>query len=196
MSYAQIRSLDAGFGWPYKGVDRPYRGKGIRVPALRDVLTAFPDHRFNIEIKQAEPPIAADLCALLRELGVGSKTLVASFHAEALQLFRRHCPEVASSTYRSEVGWFLVHQKLGLSRAYHTTAHAMQLPTSSYGINFVSPQLFDAARELGIHVDIWTINDEQEMRTLIRNKVGGIVTDRPDLLLDILKRRDIQVGTS
>ena len=71
-SLAELRELDAGFRFsPDGGRSFPFRGSGIRIPALRDVLEAFPDTPLIIEVKQVLPALEQDLARLLRETGRG-----------------------------------------------------------------------------------------------------------------------------
>ena len=188
MSFDQLQNLDAAYRWPYEGDAAPYRGTGVRIPRLRDVLTRFRDFRFVIEIKQREPAISGDLCLLISELELTERAVVASFHTDALADFRERCPRVATSAYPSEVVWFLIYQKLGLISLLHPEAHALQLPMERYGISLAETDVFEDAASRGMHVDIWTINDPETMADLARKGVGGIITDRPDLLMEVLRR--------
>lgn len=43
-----------------------------------------------------------------------------------------------------------------------------------------------AAQKRGIHVDVWTVNDEQRMRRLIDDGANGLVTDRADRARELL----------
>ena len=52
-----------------------------------------------------------------------------------------------------------------------------------------------AFREKGIRVVPWTVNEEATMEQLIELGVDGIITDRPDLLLDLCRRKEIETGT-
>jgi len=183
-----LKALDAGYDWPYSGSVWPYRGKGVEIPTLDEILRRFPDMRFNIEIKQAEPSIAQELCATLQQFGVASRSLVAAFDRGPMVEFREYCPDVATTAFELEVVWFVAHQKLRLMKLYQPIAHAMQLPAEVWGIDLTNATLLAAARERGMHVDFWTINDPVQMRVLIDKGVGGIITDRPDELLAILGR--------
>ncbi|MEZ5558147.1 MAG: glycerophosphodiester phosphodiesterase [Pseudomonadales bacterium] len=188
MTLAELRRLDAAYHWPYTGSERPYRGLGVRVPTLDEVLTRFPQMRFNIEIKPDGPQTARALCEHLQAAGLGSRTLVASFHPEAMGAFRGACPGVATSAYESEAFWSYVRVRLGLWRWIRNPVLAVQVPPESRGIDLTAAAFLDAARRAGLHVDIWTVNDSEQMRRLAARGVGGIITDRPDRLLAVLGR--------
>ncbi|MFN2225086.1 MAG: glycerophosphodiester phosphodiesterase [Anaerolineae bacterium] len=189
LTLAELQSLDAGYRWtPDEGQTWPYRGQGIRIPALEEVFTAFPGMPMNIEIKQAEPTIAALLCRLIRDYDMADQVLVVSFHEEATKEFRDICPEVVTGTTQNEVIVLFALSRLFLEGAYGPAAGAMQVPEYRSGLHVLAPRLVDAAHRRGLEVHAWTINDEADMRRLIDLGVDGIITDYPDRLLEVLGR--------
>ncbi len=139
-----------------------------------------------MEIKQQDPSIADNLCSTLRKNNIQERTIVASFKDDALSEFRELCPEVATSMSSGEAKMFVLLQKLGLSHLLPVSANALQVPVSNSGITIVTPAFIAAAKERGIKVDIWTINDPDEMKSLINLGVDGIITDYPDRLKELL----------
>lgn len=193
-SMVDLRRLDAGYRWTSAGPSSatdgefPYRGQGVTLPTLREVLGAFPDTAVNIEIKQNDPDVAAALCAQVRELGATERVMVGSFHGGALAEFRRACPEVATSASQNEVIVFLLLEKLRLTAVLSPQYDALQVPVSQYGVPIVTQHFVDAASSRGLDVHVWTINDEADMRDLVRLGVHGLITDRPDRALRVLGR--------
>jgi glycerophosphoryl diester phosphodiesterase len=188
LTLAQIRELDAAYHWPYEGAVRPYRGQGIRVPTLAEVVDLGPQLRFNVEIK---PPLAAAgraLCGELERLDVTRRVLVASFHAAAMDAFREACPGVPTSAHGNEVRRLYAQYRLGLWRWARPSVAVLQLPQRAGNFDLSEPGFLAAVRDRGLHVDFWTVNDPDEMRTLIDRGAAGIITDRPDLLLEVLDR--------
>jgi len=59
------------------------------------------------------------------------------------------------------------------------------------GIRLVDGHLVQAARQIGRWVNVWTVDAPAEMRRLIGDGVGGIMTDRPDLLRQLLDQRPL-----
>ncbi|MGH7408620.1 MAG: glycerophosphodiester phosphodiesterase family protein [Candidatus Methylomirabilales bacterium] len=53
---------------------------------------------------------------------------------------------------------------------------------------FVDRDLVERAHRGGVRVIPWTVNDEASMRALIQMGVDGIITDVPDVLIDLLRR--------
>jgi glycerophosphoryl diester phosphodiesterase len=185
----ELQRLDAGYRWSNDGGQTfPFRGKGIRVPSLDEVFTRFPATRMVIEMKDTDPTLAQSLCALIRRFGRSAKTLVASFRADALTEFRAACPEVATSMSGPEARAFISFSRAYLSAVYSPPVPALQVPDRLRESVLATAQLIEDARRRGLKVHVWTINEEQRMRELIRLGVDGIITDRPDRLLELRRR--------
>ena len=189
LTLEQIQSLDAAYHWPFDAAHKPYRGQAVRVPSLAQVLRRFPDARLNVEIKPAEPALAAMLCNLLQAHQATQRVLVVSSLREPLREFRRLCPETPTGAHRLEVMSFVLHYKLRAVGLFSPIAQALQIPEAASGIDLTQPGLFAAAARRGLRVDLWTINDEAAMRRLMRDGVSGVMTDRPTLALQV--RREL-----
>lgn len=196
MRFAAMQQLDAGHYWTNDGgATYPYRGQGIQIPALSEIFEAFPNMRMNIEIKQVEPSIAEPFCDMIRHYGQSERVLVASFRQEAMLAFRAACPEVATSMVQPEIQPFWIWNQFGLAAVYQTppSAHAFQVPLHSRlpvlgEVDVLSSRFIRAAHRHNIQVHAWTIDDPDTMAWLIEMGIDGIITDRPDLILDLLGR--------
>src|SRR5690606_28889018 len=110
----ELRQLDAAYRWAVSGPSTGaadaayvYRGTGVTLPTLTEVLGAFPDTAINVELKQDDDGAAVRLCAALRAAGAVDRVMVGSFHGGPLATFREACPEVATSASQNEVIVFL-----------------------------------------------------------------------------------------
>lgn len=63
----------------------------------------------------------------------------------------------------------------------------MQLPVQASGYDLTTPDILESAESMGLQIHYWTINEPEVMKTLIKRGADGIVTDRPDLLIKVLK---------
>ena len=190
MTLAELKRLDAGYRWTADGGRTfPFRGQGVTVPTLREVFAALPSMRFNVEPKQSDPQIVAPLCRLIREYGMSGKVMVAAFNRPTLEQFRRECPEVATSASASEVGVFLAMQRSGLAASYSPPMQAVQVPEWAGAVRVLHRDFVAAAHGRNLRVHAWTVNDEQAMRRLLDMGVDGVMTDYPDRLLKVLRRR-------
>lgn len=184
-----LQKLDAGYNWSDDGGRTfPFRGKGIHVPTLDEVFTRFPAMRMIVEMKHVGPAFAQPLCALIRRFGMTEKVLVASMTEEALTAFRQACPEVATSMNAREARAFLGFHLVSLTTAYTPPAPALQVPDRLGENTIPTGQFVAAAHRRNLKVHVWTINNDERMRQLIEMGVDGIITDRPDRLLDLLRR--------
>lgn len=189
MTFSELRALDAGYDWtPDDGDSYPFRGQGIQVASLEELFQAFPGMRMNIEIKQAEPPIAEPLCTLLREYQMTDHVLIASFNQAAVEEFRVICPEVATSGGETEIRNFFILSLAYLGRLFSPEFQAVQVPEYRSGLHVLTPKFVRAAHQRGLWVDAWTINTPEEMQHMLELGVDGIITDYPDRLLELVNR--------
>jgi glycerophosphoryl diester phosphodiesterase len=194
-TFADLQAFDAAYHWPTLDDEEgrptdefPYRGQGVTIPALEEVLRAFPHLPMVIEIKQRTPSIAQPLCDLLRGTGMTEQALVASFHGESIREFRAACPEVATSAAQDEVTPFALLNIFGLTGAYTPTAQAFQVPEFSSGLRVVSAQSLAAAHGRGIDMHVWTVNTPEQMTAMLALGVDGIITDYPTRLMAMMGR--------
>lgn len=187
---AELQELDAGYHWTAAddGATWPFRGEGITAPTLEEVFVALPEAPMNIEIKQAEPSIVIPLCQMIREYGMTDRVLIASFHQETIQEFRRACPEVASTAGEDEVRLLYVLSSAYLAGVYRPPAEAVQAPEYFGDMHVVTAPFVKAAHGRNMKVHVWTVNDEEDMQRMLDLGVDGIITDYPDRLLALLGR--------
>ncbi len=197
LTLAEIQALDAGYRFtPDDGKTYPYRGKGIRIPTLEEVFDAFPDARFNIEVKPNDPAAAVIVAKVIKAKGVQDRVIVGSFHHEVVQALRRELPHVATFASRQEIMSFWIFQTLRLPRAWRPVPDTLQVPVtyrlSGRKVTVLTPRFVRSAHSLGVRVDVWTINDPDEMARLLDMGVDGIMTDYPDKLLELMKARGMR----
>jgi glycerophosphoryl diester phosphodiesterase len=189
LSMKELQTLDAAYNWsPKDGPTFPHRGQGITYTSLEDVFIAFPEMRFNIDMKQSDPPIYAALCELIRKYNMQDKVVAASFSHETITAFRKLCPEVTTSGDETETRNFVFMNLAYLGRWYNPDFNVFQVPTKSSGITIMTSHFVRAAHERNLRVDVWTIDDPEEMNRMLDMGVDGIITDRPDLLMKLLGR--------
>ena len=188
MTLAQLKKLDAGFRWTAdQGRSFPFRGRGITVPTLSEVLAAFAETPLITEIKEKRPEVSQSVCDMLRRHGRITRVLVASVHAGVLERFRQVCPGVATSAGPSEALWFYLLSRAGLAILYSPAMQALQVPVTFRGLTVVSRRFVAAAHARNLTVAAWTVNAEGTMRQLIAAGVDGIMTDYPDRLAGIIE---------
>jgi len=189
-SLRHLQSLDAGFSWTRDGgKTHPFRGRGIRVPTLEEILRALPESKMSIEMKQHRPSLARPLCEMLRRHHGTQRILVSSFYDDLLDEFRQACPGVATSAGKSGVQWFYALSRVSLTRLYRPVDQTLQVPEYFKGLQILTRGFVHSAHDQGMRVNVWVINKRKAMRRLLGMGVDGIITDYPDRLLDLLGRR-------
>jgi len=186
----ELKHLDAAYKWSTDdGKTFPYRGQGIQVPTLEELFREIPQMRYLIEIKLTENPIDEPLCDLIRQYNMQDKVMVASFHDEAMQNFRASCPEIATSASRTEVRNFVLLGKVFLSGFLAPHYQSIQPPfdpKESMNIPIMTERFIREAHAKNIKVEPWTVDDPELMKQYIEWGVDGIITDRPDLMIEVL----------
>ena len=64
----------------------------------------------------------------------------------------------------------------------------LQIPMKYYGIRIVTKRFVNYVQSKGLKIMVWTINDIETFKYLIELNVDGIITDRPRLLFETLKK--------
>ncbi len=184
LSIGEVEAADAGYWFtPDGGRSFPFRGRGVRVPRLEEVLVRWPECRVNIEPK-ADASVVP-LVTLLDRLGAWERVCVGSFSDRRLRTVRslsggRACTSMGPRAVA-------VARAASLSgRMPRQGADCIQVPVRRARIPIVTARFVRAAHRAGLPVHVWTINDEASMRALLALGVDGIMTDRPRLLRDVL----------
>lgn len=154
---------------------------------LEAIYQAFPDARLNIDIKSDDAVEAA--CAVINAYGAIDRTCLASFSHSRLRRIRSLLPGVATSGSRLEIILAKVLPAALLHR-FWTGAVCLQVPAAYVGMRIVTGRFVRRAHALGLQVHVWTVDDPAEMDRLLDLGVDGIITDRTDLLKDVLIARD------
>lgn len=190
LTLSDLQGLDAGYRFSTDNDQTfPFRGQGVIIPTLQEVLAVFPGLRINIEIKQADPPMEQAVADLIKQAGAQERVLVVASNNDVIERFRASMPDMATGASESEVRGFFYAQMARVSAFYRPTADALQVPEYFGNIQVLSSHFVQAAHARDVAVHAWTINDAATMRRLIDMGVDGIITDRPDLALEVLGRK-------
>jgi len=184
LTLSQLQQLDAGYRWtPDGGKTHPHRGQGLTVPSLREVFSALPGARMNLEIKTRDAALSKPLCELVREHRMEHRVVVASFGQDAMDTFRSACPGVATAATAEEARQLFRLTALFLDPLFKPRAEALQVPERFGNLEVLTPRFVRAARRLNLKIDVWTVNEPEDLKRLIALPVDGIMTDYPDRML-------------
>lgn len=180
MSLAEFQRLDAGYKFTMDyGRTFPYRGKGLTMPTLDEVLTKFPDVGLTLELKKTRSGVEQVVATCLRRRGAEQRVIVASHHHDLLQRFRGVAPDVATSFSKDEVRDFLGRLRGGGLTDYRPPGTAFQVPEYKGLRRVVSKPVIDAVHELDVEVHVWIVNEPIHITRLLEWGVDGIMTDDP-----------------
>ncbi|MFC3687675.1 glycerophosphodiester phosphodiesterase family protein [Aquipuribacter hungaricus] len=166
------------------------------VPRVEAVLEAFPGAVLNIDVKDARAVRA--LADAVRRAGAEDRTVVASFdgrRSRAVQLLApgvaRSAGMAASAGARLAAALERLSAPLGRSLLVRAAggADALQVPEHAGRLRVVTPRLLRLAHDVGLQVHVWTVDDAGDMDRLLDLGVDGLMSDRADLLSQVLSRR-------
>jgi glycerophosphoryl diester phosphodiesterase len=158
---------------------------------LEQALDAFPQTRFNLDVKAAGAARrAGEIVAPHAE-----RVLLTSFSddrrrealgaAAAVRADLLPATSPGSGTILRLLASLVVRSQRGVARRL-AGVDALQVPERQRGIHIVTPRFIDAAHRNGVEVHVWTVNEPEDMRRLVAMGVDGIVTDHADLALTTL----------
>ncbi len=150
--------------------------------SLAEALARWPGARLNVDVK--EPQAIEPFLRAVAEADAWDRVCGASFSTDRLRRLRAlGGPRLATSLGLGEV------VALYLGAPTPPGVVAAQVPPRA-GVPVVTRAFIRRAHGRGLQVHAWTVDDRDEIEALLDMGVDGIVTDRPTLLLDVLRRRD------
>ncbi|MDP9480410.1 MAG: glycerophosphodiester phosphodiesterase [Actinomycetota bacterium] len=196
MTLAELKGLDAGYRFTAGGgATYPYRGRGVRVPEIGEVFREFPGLAVNIEIKENQTGVEEALLGIIEEEGAEERALVVSGRARPVKRFRKLSGgKVRTGASAREIVTFYYLSRLHLEGFLQPPYDALQVPVERRGTRVVTPRFLEAAHARGVRVDVWTIDDPGEMRRLLDLGADAIMTNRPEVLEEVLRARSAPDG--
>jgi glycerophosphoryl diester phosphodiesterase len=153
------------------------------IPTLAELFERFPDSRINIDCKsdRAVPALAATVA----DHDAIDRVCIGSFGHRRLQRLRRALgPGLLTALTPPEIASLRIAGRL---QRHHR--RAAQVPPANGRVEVVNARFVRHAHRLGIPVHVWTIDDDAEMHRLLDLGVDGIMTDRPEVLREVLRTR-------
>jgi glycerophosphoryl diester phosphodiesterase len=183
-TFDELRTLDAGYRFTRDGgLTHPWRGRGIQIPTLDEVLRAFPQTPCIIELKT--PTATAALARALELHDAKGRAVIGSFHDEALAPLRGRGFLLTAS--RREV-LSLYARALTLRGAGRPVYQACSVPPRFRKIPVPVIRFARMLRRVGLPTHVWTVNDPVQARHLWAHGINAILSDDPGTMLDLLGR--------
>lgn len=164
----------------------PFRGLAGGVPRLDAVLRRYPAARCIIELKSDDLELALRTINTVRAAGAIGRVSLGSFGTRVLRAARFLEPRIPTGASREET-------RLALYRSWvrwpvrRPRYREFQVPERSGSMRVVSPRFVRYAHEAGVAVRVWTVDEERDMRRLLSWGVDGLITDRPDVAVQVVK---------
>jgi glycerophosphoryl diester phosphodiesterase len=183
LSADELGRLDAGHA--FEG----FRGAAGGVPTLEAVLRRYPVPLI-IELKVNEPELARKTIDAVRAAGAVERVALGSFGTRVLRAARTYEPAIRTGSSREET-------RLALYRSWihcpvrRPPYQEFQVPELSGSTRVVSSRFVRYAHEAGIAVHVWTVNDPADMQRLLDWGVDGLISDRPDLAVEVVRARTL-----
>ncbi len=156
------------------------------VPSLAAVLERYPSVPIIVELKLNDPDFGAAVMDVVLQAGAADRVCLGAFGTRALRDVRRRHPAVATSAAREEVRWALYRSWCGWPPRRPAYA-GYQIPEFSGATRVVSRRFVEHAHRAGLGVQVWTVNDEADAVRLIEWGVDALITDRPDLMVPLVR---------
>ncbi|PXY22470.1 glycerophosphodiester phosphodiesterase [Prauserella muralis] len=179
----------------WSAVRRAKVGGTAPISRLEDVLEELPDAFFNVDVKAGDA--VEPFLRVLRRTDAFHRVAAAAFSDARLARLRKlGGGRLITSLGPRSVAVLWANGWVPFLRLGFLSRGAMaQVPVTQGPMTIVDKGFLRSARKAGVEVHTWTINDQDEMRALLDLGVQGIVTDRPDLLRDVLVERGAWPGT-
>jgi len=180
---AELAQVDAGCRFAGGGTF-PFRGQGVGIPTLAEVLHRYPDLRLIVEMKVDSGEMGAAVARDVGRAGAAERVCVAGYGARSAAAARAALPEMASSACHAEV-------RLAVYRAWarwpvrRASYGGYQVPERSGVMRIVSPRFVRYAHRAALKVQVWTVDLEDDMRRLLAWGVDGLISNHPDVAVHV-----------
>lgn len=217
LTLAQVQSYDVGRLNPESAYGKAFAEQepqdGLHIPTLASLFALVrqlgaSDVQFDIETKvfpnkpnDTVPPdeFVKTLLAVIREAGMTQRVMIQSFDWRTLQLVHSLEPGMRTVylTVQNRGSNNLVDSRWTagrLARDYASVAHMIKAAGGtiwSPNFNDIDQDAVKRARELGLQIIPWTVNETGDMKRLMDWGVDGIITDYPNRLRDVMRERGL-----
>jgi glycerophosphoryl diester phosphodiesterase len=159
------------------------------IPTLTEALEAFPDAKFTVDLK--DRAAIAPLVKVLRHKDFRDRVCIAGAWDGWLGAVRAEVPGVQTALGWRSLTALITSARAGMPPARRiATAEFAHVPLRLGRVPVFVERLVEGAHRIGVRVVVWTVDDPLIMMRLLDEGVDGIITDRPDILREVLVARD------
>jgi glycerophosphoryl diester phosphodiesterase len=187
---AQLGAVDAGCRFAGATGTFPFRGRGVGVPTLLEVLQRYREALIIIEMKENSAAMGEAVARTVKAADAVGRVCAAGYGQLALDAARAALPEMATSATYPEVR-LAVYRSMARWPVRHASYDAFQVPETAGAVRIISPRFIRHVHDAGRRLQAWTIDDEADMERLLSWGVDGLISNRPDVAVRV---RDAFVG--
>jgi glycerophosphoryl diester phosphodiesterase len=177
---AELSRVDAGYRFADSAHRHPFRGQGIGIPTLREVLERYPEIPIIVEMKPDTVDMGRALAADVVAARATDRVCAAGYGSRSLGAARHALPAMASSASLSEVRLALYRSWVGLP-PMRPPYGGYQVPEFAGSLRVVSRRFIRHAHRAGLEVQLWTIDEPADMERLLEWGADALISNRPDL---------------
>jgi glycerophosphoryl diester phosphodiesterase len=181
---AELARVDAGYHFTDAAGRHPFRGRDVGVPTLRAVLERHPNALLIVEMKPDTAEMATAVVAEVRRARAADRVCAAGYGSHSLAAARAALPEMATSASRMEVRLALYRSWAGWPVA-RPAYGGYQVPEHVGTLRIASPRFIRHAHRAGLGVQVWTIDEPDDMRRLLAWGADALISNRPDLAVTV-----------
>ena len=164
-------------------INKFFSAKNCKLLTLKEALINFPQTKFNIDLKSKE--VIKETIKIVKELKAFERVCFASFNSSHTDEVLIDNPSAVVSMGMKDVAYFKFFNYL------RKDSKILQVPLNWKGINILNSKLIRKAKDKDLFVHVWTINDRESITKLMDMGVHGIVTDKPELIMEIMKEKNL-----
>jgi len=184
LTAAELAQVDAGCRFCDANGEYCFRNRGIGIPRLRDVLVRYPNVRVIVEMKVNDPAMGRAVVDDVRTAKAEDRVCAAGYGQASIDAVRAALPRLATSACHPEVHVALYRSWLGFP-VRRPPYGGFQVPEKAGRIRVVSRRFIRHAHQADLRVQVWTVDEEADMRRLLSWGVDGLISNRPDLAVRV-----------
>ncbi len=164
-------------------IDKFFSEKNCTLLTLKEALLNFPETKFNIDLKSKD--VIRESINVVKELEAFERVCFASFNSSHTDEVLTDSPSAVVSMGMKDVAYFKFFNYL------RKDSKILQVPLNWKGLKILNSKLIKKAKDKDLFIHVWTINDRENIIKLIDMGVDGIVTDKPELIMEIMKEKNL-----
>jgi glycerophosphoryl diester phosphodiesterase len=184
----ELARADAGYFFRRDSEHFPFRGRGVNIPTLADVLERYRDVPIVVELKVNRPEMAQAVVEVVRRADAVDRVCLGSFGRRVLREARRLAARLATSAAREEVRWAYYRSRCRwpVTRVGYD---GYQVPEWSGRTHLVTRRFVEDAHAASLGVQVWTVDTPDAAGRLLGWDVDALITDRPDIIVPFVRAR-------